>query len=85
MWILILVGELKRRIIRSCLSPKSYAKYLGVTVGDNNLMQKSHWSNEPYLITVGSHCQLTDCKIHTHGGGILSEKNIQTLTCSVKL
>lgn len=32
-------------------------------------MGKSHWSSEPYLITIGSHCQLTTCKIFTHGGG----------------
>ena len=61
--------QLKRRIIKSVLSPVSYARYLGVTVGDNNLMQKNHWSTEPYLITIGSNCQLTNCRIHTHGGG----------------
>ena len=32
-------------------------------------MGKSHWSSEPYLVTIGSHCQLTTCKIFTHGGG----------------
>lgn len=32
-------------------------------------MGKSHWSSEPYLITIGSHCQLTTCKIFTHSGG----------------
>ena len=30
---------------------------------------KRHWSSEPYLITVGDYCQLTTCRIFTHGGG----------------
>ena len=50
-------------------SPYKWAKYLGVIIGENNLMGKNHWSSEPYLITIGSNCQLTDCQIHTHGGG----------------
>lgn len=50
-------------------SPLKYARHIGVNIGENNLIGKKHWSSEPYLITVGSHCQLTDCKIFTHGGG----------------
>ena len=69
MRIIGILSQLKKRIIKYVLSPVSYAKYLGVTVGDNNLMQKNHWSTEPYLVTIGSNCQLTNCRIHTHGGG----------------
>lgn len=50
-------------------SPEAYARHIGVKIGTNNLIGKKHWSSEPYLISVGSHCQLTDCKIFTHGGG----------------
>lgn len=50
-------------------NPTDYAKYLGVSIGTNNLIGKMHWSSEPYLITVGSNCQLTNCRIFTHGGG----------------
>lgn len=50
-------------------SPEKYARHIGVNIGTNNLIGKKHWSSEPYLITVGSNCQLTDCKIFTHGGG----------------
>lgn len=50
-------------------SPEKYARHIGVDIGENNLIGKKHWSSEPYLITVGSHCQLTECKIFTHGGG----------------
>ena len=49
-------------------SPQKYAKFIGVNIGDNNLIGKKHWSSEPYLITIGSCCQLTNCKIFTHGG-----------------
>ncbi|MBD5585000.1 MAG: acyltransferase [Clostridia bacterium] len=50
-------------------SPERYAKHLGVDIGTNNLIKKMHWSSEPYLIKVGSNCQLTNCRIFTHGGG----------------
>ena len=50
-------------------TPTEYARHIGVNIGEHNGIRYSHWSSEPYLITVGSHCQLTDCKIHTHGGG----------------
>lgn len=50
-------------------SPLKYARHIGVNIGENNLIQKCHWSSEPYLITVGSNCQLTNCQIYTHGGG----------------
>lgn len=50
-------------------SPLKYARHLGVNIGENNLIGKCHWSSEPYLITVGSNCQLTNCRIFTHGGG----------------
>ena len=49
-------------------SPEQWARYIGVTIGNNNLIGKDHWSSEPYLITVGSNCQLTNCRIFTHGG-----------------
>lgn len=50
-------------------SPLAYARHIGVTIGNDNLIGYDHWSSEPYLIKVGSHCQMTNCKIFTHGGG----------------
>ena len=50
-------------------SPEKWARHIGVNIGHNNLIGKNHWSSEPYLITIGSHCQLTSCRIFTHGGG----------------
>lgn len=56
--------------IKKCLyTPERYVKSIGVNIGSNNLIGKNHWSSEPYLITIGNHCQLTNCRIFTHGGG----------------
>lgn len=54
---------------RFIASPEKYARHIGIHIGNNNLIGKNHWSSEPYLITIGSHCQLTNCQILTHGGG----------------
>ena len=67
--VILLIKEINNRLVKSILSPEAYARRIGVHLGTNNLLQKGHWSSEPYLITIGSNCQLTDCKIHTHGGG----------------
>ena len=64
-----LIHRIITRIAKKCLSPYRYAKFIGVNIGNNNLIGKNHWSSEPFLITIGSHCQLTDCRIFTHGGG----------------
>ena len=51
-------------------SPQKYAKHIGVNMGtDNFIPDKKCWSSEPYLITVGSHCQITHgVRLFTHGG-----------------
>lgn len=55
---------------RNFTSPITYAKYLGVKVGDNCLITTKNWSTEPYLVTIGDHVQVTNnVTIHTHGGG----------------
>ena len=61
-------GGIVRRLRKMFYSPEQWARYVGVTIGHNNLIGKNHWSSEPYLISVGSNCQLTDCRIFTHGG-----------------
>lgn len=54
---------------RFIASPLKYARHIGVNIGENNLIGKNHWSSEPYLITIGSNCQITHgVLIHTHGG-----------------
>lgn len=50
-------------------SLKKQASYAGVTIGGSNFIASRFWSTEPYLITVGNHCQITKgVKIFTHGG-----------------
>lgn len=51
--------------------PYDYAKKIGVNIGDDCFVpDKACWSSEPYLITVGNHCQITSgVRIFTHGGG----------------
>lgn len=69
------LNKIKKLFFYKFASPKAYAKYIGVNIGSNNLIGKDHWSSEPYLITIGSNCQLTNCKIFTHGGGqVLRDK-----------
>lgn len=65
-------------------SPEKYARHIGVNIGHSNLINKRHWSSEPYLITVGSYCQLTDCKIFTHGGVTLFVHLTLILTALVR-
>lgn len=45
----------------------------GVKMGRNNYIATRFWGSEPYLITIGSNCQLTKgAFIHTHGGGVVA-------------
>lgn len=66
-------------------SAEKWAKYIGVNIGSDNLIGKLHWSSEPYLITVGSHCQLTTCKIFTHGGGNVLRRDHPDFDCFGKV
>lgn len=64
-----IIKKFKHIYFRYFASSEKYARFIGVNIGINNLIGKKHWSSEPYLITIGSNCQLTTCKIFTHGGG----------------
>lgn len=45
------------------------ARKAGVIIGGGNKFYSEFWSTEPYLITVGNHCQITaGVKFFTHGG-----------------
>ena len=51
-------------------SPEKRARMAGVNMGADNFIADDFWSSEPYLITIGNHCQITrGVKMHTHGGG----------------
>lgn len=67
-----LLYKIKWLYWRYIASPEAYAKHLGVNIGHNNLIGKNHWSSEPYLITIGNYCALTNCRIFTHGGATVA-------------
>lgn len=52
-------------------SAVGYARFIGVKVGnDNFIATRNCWPTEPYLIEIGSCCQITKgVKFFTHGGG----------------
>lgn len=52
------------------------ARAAGVKMADNNFIASVFWSSEPYLIEIGSNCQITaGVKFFTHGGGqVLRDK-----------
>lgn len=71
------IRKLKTRIKRLFapfsppLSPLEYARRIGVNIGEDNFIaDNSCWSSEPYLITIGNHCQISSgVRFLTHGGG----------------
>lgn len=59
------------RLYKRCFwSLEKRALHEGVIMGKQNRIESYFWSSaEPYLITIGSHCALTEgSKIYTHGG-----------------
>lgn len=73
------------RIKKMIYTPERWARSLGVKLGKNNLIGKDHWSSEPYLITIGDNCQLTNCKIFTHGGGNVVRSKYPDFDCFGKV
>lgn len=81
-----MIGKIFHFIIKQFLSSERYARVIGVNIGRNNLVQRDCWSSEPYLITVGSHVQITEgVKIHTHGGGNVVRNEMPDFDCFGKV
>jgi acetyltransferase-like isoleucine patch superfamily enzyme len=65
---------MKKKIVRVLKrlfwSLEKRARHDGIIMGEHNRIESYFWSSaEPYLITIGSHCDLTEnTKIYTHGG-----------------
>ena len=57
------------------INPNSFAKHIGVKLGENVMfygMKPSMFSTEPWLITIGNDCYITaNCQFITHDGGTL--------------
>lgn len=59
------------------LSPIRYARWIGVSVGNDCRLIAVSYSSEPYLITLGDHVSASFVRFETHDGGvwILRESN----------
>lgn len=59
--------------IQRSRSPVSYAKKLGVRIGEDvNLMGSPNWGSEPYLIQIGDHTTVSfECAFITHDGAVV--------------
>ena len=55
---------------RKFWSLEKQARAAGVTIGESTVVGSHFWGSEPYLIKIGSNCQIT-------GGG----KNLYTWRC----
>lgn len=64
-----------------------WARRLGVTVGDyTTISAKTTFPSEAYLISIGSHVQLTGyVSIYTHGGGNVVRREIPDFDCFGKV
>jgi len=52
------------------LFPISYARWIGVTIGENCRMINVKYSTEPYLIFIGDHVSATSVHFENHDGGV---------------
>lgn len=70
MKLLYILHKIYITFIRKWKSNEEWARYCGVKIGQGCMISgKDHWSTEPYLISIGDNCDITDgVKIHTHGG-----------------
>jgi len=76
-----LIKIIYRKYLRA-KDPISYARKIGVNMGDNlHLYGKQDWSTEPWIITLGDNVYLTDnISFITHDGGtLLFRKDIPDL------
>lgn len=68
-------------------SVEKLAGKAGVVFGENNSFASCFWSQaEPYLIKIGSDCQITDgVKIFTHGGSKVARTEFPRFDCFGKV
>lgn len=64
-----------------------YALKLGVKVGEHTTISPDvGLGGEPYLVSIGSHCQITrSVSINTHGGGQVLRREIPDFDCFGKV
>ena len=68
-------------------TPIGYARYIGVKVGNSTrISDYRHWPSEPYLITIGNNCAITnEVKFFTHGGGRVFRDELPDFDCFGKI
>ena len=65
-----IIKRVYSKVLQLVFPLEKQALRAGVKMGNHNFISSRFWSSEPYLITVGSHCQITaGVKLETHGGG----------------
>lgn len=80
---LLKIGIILKKIF---FSPEKRARMAGVNMGKDNFIAGDFWGSEPYLITIGNHCQITrGVKMHTHGGGGAVRKKYPKFDCFGKI
>lgn len=66
-----------KALCKMFMTPKMYARFIGVKFGNNCLIATKNWSSEPYLVEIGNNVQITNnVSIHTHGGSHVARKLI---------
>ncbi|MBQ2884546.1 MAG: acyltransferase [Alphaproteobacteria bacterium] len=80
---MISIKALYRRLFWSL---ERQAVEAGVKIGHDNFIASRFWSTEPYLITIGNHCQITaGVKLFTHGGGQVMRDEYPDFDCFGKI
>lgn len=81
-----MVNKLVNAIINAYLRkfhPVKWARRIGVKVGDHtSISPETHFPEEPYLITIGNHVQITrSVSLFSHGGGHVARRQIPGFDC----
>lgn len=72
-----MIHMILKALCKMLMTPKRYARFIGVKFGNNCLIATKNWSSEPYLIEIGDNVQITsNVSVHTHGGSHVARKRI---------
>ena len=73
----IMIQKILKALCKILMTPKRYARFIGVKIGKNCLIATKNWGSEPYLIEICDNVQVThNVSIHTHGGGHVARRLI---------
>jgi acetyltransferase-like isoleucine patch superfamily enzyme len=63
------IKKLCAYVILKCKGRESYARFLGVVIGENCRIITTKWGTEPFLISIGNNVTITDgVRFLTHDG-----------------